>query len=371
MSFLSNVVGGGGDGMATFFEMAMVYQGNLSLYPAFLQVVQAVRDNFPGSRTANATHAVARELFGGLRFLGESYFLSQHSAGALEMLYGLRRANTKPVQRYHPQNVYLGYNQYVASLFELVLFPYLEVRMDEIYERAKSCHQVVYPKGDEKEEADASQAYSRTSAVRQIFVILRRTSCRLRAKFVHVYPLLRKYVHILRAAYQLMFALGRIRSFSPWQHLCGYCIVRTPPSISGDPMVLSTIPSPSKALVEKLSDWSKSAFYYGVITSVLAFKFFEWWYSTPVQMIAQTSSEEPTALPPPSQVCRSHTAQVTSPRKENICGICSDVCVNMAASPSGYVYCYPCLYAFIKEYGLTPKGRLPCTVDMIRKIWLP
>ena len=369
MSFLSNVVGGNGDGTATFFEMAMVYQGDLSLYPAFSQVVQTVRDNFPGSRSAHMAHAASRELFAALRFLGESYFLSQHSASAFEMLYGLRRANTKPIRKRRPQDVRFGYDKRVASLFELVFFPYFATKMDEMYERAKSRRHVAVL--EEEEDSDASLNHSGQVQVDQKGEMLKRVSHQLRAKFVRAYPLLRKCMNVLHAAYQLVFALGKSRFFSPWQHLCGYGVIRPRPSpLPGDRMALGTITLPKKTLVEKLTYWGTTGAYYGVIASVVAFKFFEWWYSTDVQMIAQVSSEEPTTPPPPTQPGRSHMAVVALPRKESLCGICGDPCTNIAASPSGYIYCYPCIFAYVKEHGLTPKGGLPCTVHAVRKIWL-
>ena len=137
MSFLSNVVGGSRDDIATYFEMVMVEQGSRSISPAFSQIVETIRDNYPASRFACFAHRASQELLAGLRCLGEAYFLFQHNASAFEMLYGLRRANVTLPPKQGESYAFFGNKQRLASLVELVFAPYIAAKMDKFYKRAK------------------------------------------------------------------------------------------------------------------------------------------------------------------------------------------------------------------------------------------
>ena len=367
MAFLSNVAGSSSNASATFFEMAMSYYGSLSLYPAFLHVVQTIRGNYPGSRVAYQVHSASLEVFAMLRFLGESYFLSQHSASAFEMLYSLKRANTRGSSRWsHDKNPPLmDRRQRIASLCELVVLPYMCAKLDEIFERVKS--------RKPPDEANAERA-TESEATRFPRHILKQMSIWLQAVFLKVYPTFRKCIAILQAGYQLSFALNRSRFFSPWHNLFGYTTVRAIFFPSVDPLAVESGKSTfkKKPIAQRLSAWSQAGAYYAVVSGILVFKFFEWWYSHPVQSTTQESSESVLSPPPPTQAGRheDRLIPVLPPSTDAYCSLCQAVCTNMAASPSGYIYCYPCIFAYIKQYGASPQTGVPCAVDEIRKIWL-
>ena len=122
--------------------------------------------------------------------------------------------------------------------------------------------------------------------------------------------------------------------------------------------------------------WGVTLAQYGVVTGVLGFKFFEWWYTPEVQELAQHSSEEAASPPPPVEwlgggSVLGDTHSIVPPDTASVaCPLCHAQCTNMAASPSGYIYCFPCLYKYIEKYGRTPKGGLPCNVLDIRKCWV-
>jgi hypothetical protein len=52
-----------------------------------------------------------------------------------------------------------------------------------------------------------------------------------------------------------------------------------------------------------------------------------------------------------------------------VCPLCKRLRTNPAISPSGYVFCYPCLYAYVSDVGKCPITSIDCTIDDIRKIY--
>ena len=180
---------------------------------------------------------------------------------------------------------------------------------------------------------------------------------------------------VLRLRSSDKVALGGTRYFSPLQHAFRYGVVRprpdapapTPPPRALD--ASSMVAEATVTLRQRVARWGVAGLQYAVVAGVLGFKFFEWWYSPAVQELAQASSEEAAAPPPPAPVAGAPPA-VPADTGSVMCGLCRDVCTNMAACPSGFVYCYTCLFAHVKAHGCTPRGQLPCTTSQIRKVWV-
>jgi hypothetical protein len=375
-NFLSNV--GSTGNAATFFELAMVEQGGGSLWPAFEHVLRTLVAQSPTSNAANLLYYFARELYAVLRGVVESYFLSQQNCTAFELLYGLRRAavipedstderpkkKVNPFQQDEPPPA-LTRREVVLSIFEIVLLPYFAAQMDRVYERAAEA------------EAETNRKQNESCAVTRS--MNKRIVDSLRWCFVVLYPYLRKSFGIVLATYQLVFSLGRTLYFSPWQHFFRFNVVRHVPSPETG-KDLATEMLGYRNWKERLTAWGVNAVQYGVVAGVLSFKFFEWWYTPEVQELAQKTSED-AEPPPPTTVLLflkendeddAASAVPAVPRETAavLCPLCTNQCTNMAASPSGYVYCYPCLYKYIEDHGRTPKGGLPCTVLEIRKCWV-
>ena len=394
-NFLSNV--GSTGNAATFFELAMVEQGGVSLWPAFEHVLRTLVAQSPTSNAANLSYYLGRELYVVLRGIVESYFLSQQNCTAFELLYGLRRAavvpedsTTEPKRKKKKMNPFqqdepppaLTRREIILSIFEIVLLPYFAAQMDRIHERAAEAEAETNRKQNETSAAVTRSTRPTRSTSKMVVDSLR--WC-----FVVLYPYLRKSIGMVLATYQLVFALGRTQYFSPWQHMFRFNVVRHVPSPkTGKDLVTEMLGN--RNWKERLSAWGVSAVQYGVVAGVLSFKFFEWWYTPEVQELAQKSSEDAASPPPPTMLlsCKENSnnnnneddevlvavpAAIPAVPRETasvLCTLCNDQCTNMAASPSGYVYCYPCLYNYIQDHGRTPKGGLPCTVLEIRKCWV-
>ena len=408
-NFLSNI--GSSGNSATFFELAMVEQGGISLWPAFEHVLRTLTVRSPTSNTLNLSYYMGREIFAVLRAIVEGYLLTQYNSTAFELLYGLRRAaavhaegeevegeasdvrqgrsgsrirpprrrprprkKNNPFQQEDPPPV-LTQRLVLLSLFELTILPYVAAKMDRMHEAAAV-----------KVEAERKQVDAASTTTTILRSRGRRLANYLRSCFVALYPYIRKSVGVALSSYQLVFALGRTQYFSPWQHFWSYNIVRQRPPESrsesgsgdhhgGEDLVTEMLNMPT-TLQDKVSAWAVTGVQYGVVAGVLAFKFFEWWYTPEVQDIASKSSGGQKTAPPSELQLPQQSVEpqqnLKVPRDTGAvgCSLCKEQCTNMAASPSGFIYCYPCLYTYVQEHGRTPRGCLPCTVTQIRKCWV-
>jgi hypothetical protein len=247
--------------------------------------------------------------------------------------------------------------------------PYLSAKLDALHARAiasldvQDNQTIASPDAQDNQNIASSPVTKSTSkAVAGVF----------RSQFVRWYPYLRKSVGIVGAMYQLAFCLGRTQYFSLWHHVWKYNVVRhvPPPETpfnAGGQLATEMLNRPI-TVRKKAMAWGAAAVQYSVIIGVLGFKFFEWWYTPEVQELAQQSSTETAPPPPPIELFKPSVVPIDT--ASVACPLCKEPCTNMAACPSGFVYCYPCVYAYVEEHGRTPQGGLPCTTNDIRKCWV-
>jgi len=379
MSFLSNI--GSSSNTATFFELAMVDQGGLSLWPAFQHVLTTLTTQSPISRSMNFISYFGREIFTLLRAIVEGYLLQKYNSTAFELLYGLRRAcvisseidSDDSNKQYTPNNPFQQNNdpppslprkEVLLSVFEIVLLPYFAAKMDNMHARA-----VKVIEKNEKRKTKASMQLSKRSKRKRIVDFLR--TC-----FVLLYPYTRKGIGIVLATYQLIFALGRTQYFSPMQHFWKYNVIRDIPSPNQDGIdFASEMLSIPTSFKEKVAAWAVTSIQYGVVAGVLVFKFAEWWYTPEVQELAQSSSSGNEEILPPPPIDLIHNTSTNNndiiPYDSNSikCPLCKEQCTNMAASPSGFIYCYPCLYKFVKTNNKAPRSEIFCNTENLRNVY--
>lgn len=103
----------------------------------------------------------------------------------------------------------------------------------------------------------------------------------------------------------------------------------------------------------------------GILSMVLFFcQFFDWWVNTDFYK----RLGKPIVPLPPSPM---------SPHPEGVglveagkCPICRKQRTNSAALWTGYVFCYPCIRAYIEDYHKCPVTKEPCNLSDIRRIYL-
>eukprot|EP01116_Phalansterium_solitarium_P011021 TRINITY_DN26633_c0_g1_i1.p1 TRINITY_DN26633_c0_g1~~TRINITY_DN26633_c0_g1_i1.p1 ORF type:complete len:397 (-),score=-24.61 TRINITY_DN26633_c0_g1_i1:121-1311(-) len=114
---------------------------------------------------------------------------------------------------------------------------------------------------------------------------------------------------------------------------------------------------------DSLLDYSK----FLLPLSIFLFKFLEWWYAE-TRVSVSTSLQGP-LLPPPEQP-KPIPAGLPVPSDPAICAICLHERTNPAIAPSGYVFCYPCIFSYAQDHHKCPITCLPCQPENVRKIYI-
>lgn len=122
--------------------------------------------------------------------------------------------------------------------------------------------------------------------------------------------------------------------------------------------------------------------------SIFFVKFLEWWYSptSPARVLHSKADNGP--LLPQPKVLKPHSNGIlgahpheiyarkrkqegldgTPPLKYGICPLCDGPLANATALPSGYVFCYKCVFEEVEKHGRCPVTLLPMRTWMLRKV---
>ena len=403
----------------SFFELVAANRLVPSLQPAVRHCINILSRHLPFS--LSAYHPEAFYL---LLFALQRHYLSNHDATFAENFYGLRRVAVRlpPAFSYHPDSPLIGHiygpqsvissspaaapssssspappsvpvlsalsaPQRRCALVVTVLVPYVRARLDALYTQL---HDGVGADGFPTVAALDEAAY------RAQFPLL----SRLRRLFVAAYPAMHAATEGLSLLFQLRYLFDLSVFFTPSllyseqtvRRMGAEDLTRGTAPASGEPPL-----SPSASALDRLwtggaervsllgrlreflsllsSSLSSSARYL-LLASLIAFRFMDW-YASPGDgsgsaLSAQSAhSARLTALPipPPPSAPEQARGGVAIPRDEKTCPLCLRERTNAAASCSGFVFCYPCLFAHVTEYAQCPITQQHCGLEQIRKLY--
>ena len=105
-----------------------------------------------------------------------------------------------------------------------------------------------------------------------------------------------------------------------------------------------------------------------LLLGIGGFKFLEWFYSEEGESKIRHSARDAPIPPPPlpPQFAGGAIALTVDP---SVCPICRRQRSNPAMTVTGYVFCYPCIYAHIADHGTCPITGMQCDVGSIAKIY--
>lgn len=288
------------------------------------------------------------EIYAVLDLLLQHHFLSRTSASFSENFYGLKRVGGDSTQAAYQG---LRRRQHLRSLLLLALLPYLRTKLEKVL----AC---------QKEEDDFS------IRLPQSF-----TQKMYRA-FLAVYPYVCMAWDGWTFFHQLLYVFGKTRTHSPLLWLAG---VKLSYLTAHDIRSLDLKPtgpalSPSQSIGEKLHR-VLSTMVGGVAVSlstslslgVFFLQFLEWWYSSENQSNIKSLTSHPTP-PPPLHL----EDQDSSHTNNKVCPLCRKLRTNdTALATSGYVFCYRCIYMYIKANHRCPLTGYPSELQHIIKIYSP
>jgi len=192
--------------------------------------------------------------------------------------------------------------------------------------------------------------------------------------FVKIYPWFHACYEGLSFYYQLRYLFEFSSHFSPWLHLLGQKIVRLSMEdlMKQGSMKLPNLPQGAGFWekiwfnISRISSIIGRSLQFFVVLVIFLFRFFEWWYSPSNRM--RTNIRRLPIPPPPPPTKRANEG-LELPADKTLCPICLRARETPACSPSGFVFCYRCIFNHIQNNGKCPVTLLPCQIGQIRKIF--
>ncbi|XP_019740411.1 peroxisome assembly protein 12 [Hippocampus comes] len=281
-----------------------------------------------------------------LDVLLQRHFLSRWSASFSENFYGLKRVSAG-------RGLPVGPRARRRSLLLLCLVPYLRAKLEAVFARQR-----------EEEDFSIRLAQSRTQ--------------RLYRAAVAAYPYVNSAWRAWIFCQQLLFVFGAVRAHNPLLWLARVRLARlSRRDIREMELKAGQMGSPHGNSVLQRAWWLTSQAARGVAVSlstslslgVFFLQFLEWWYSSDNRAVVKSLTSLP-APPPPLHLGEEGRRDAAADVSR--CPLCRRLRVNAAVlSTSGFVFCYRCIYLYVKANRRCPLTGYPTELQHLIKIYSP
>lgn len=293
------------------------------------------------------------ELYLLLDLVLQNHFLSTCSASFSENFYGLKRVSGG---RRLPIRLGLHGKSHWRSLVILCLVPYLRAKLEATLARQR-----------DEEDFSIRLAQSRSQ--------------RLYRAAVAAYPYVSSAWQAWIFCQQLLFVFGVIKTHSPLLWLARVKLARlNTQDIRDIERRSSSTGAPAGGSLVQRTWWLMSQAVKGVAVSlstslslgVFFLQFLEWWYSSDNQSTIKTLTTLPTP-PPPLHLQQDGGEDTTRMGTDTRnCPLCRKLRVNATVlSTSGFVFCYRCIYTYVKANRRCPVTGYPTELQHLIKIYSP
>ncbi|XP_020509764.1 peroxisome assembly protein 12 [Labrus bergylta] len=300
------------------------------------------------------------ELYLLLDLVLQNHFLSHCSASFSENFYGLKRATGRGFA------VRLGLNRksHWRSLLLLCLVPYLRAKLE-----------VTLAQQRDEEDFSIRLAQSRSQ--------------RLYRAAVAAYPYVSSAWQAWVFCQQMLYVFGVAKTHNPLLWLARVRLARlNAQDIRDLELKPSRAEHPAEGSLLQRAWWLMSQTARGAALSlssslsmgVFFLQFLEWWYSSENQSTVKTLTSLP-APPPPlhlrqdqnnQEPSSNHSGDAQSTSNTVNCPLCRRIRTNSTVlSTSGFVFCYRCIYTFVKANRRCPVTGFPTELQHLIKIYSP
>ncbi|XP_033627321.1 peroxisome assembly protein 12-like [Asterias rubens] len=333
----------------SFFEVLAQESLMSTLRPAMKHLIKILAEHNPARYAI--LYRFADEIYTSVDVLLQHHFLSTTSASFAENFYSLKRvcaaASGIKAQSDVPQG--LRSWQHLRSIIFLALVPYLKLKLEALYERWRD------------EDLDRPGA-----VVEQL---------RLRRIFKTVFPFLHMTLESTMFFYQLRYLFDKSDCHSPFLKLAGVRLK----NLSREDILFQ---ASQGSVVGQNTGLSSGLWHYlkrgigiaaisisqGLSVSIFFLQFLEWWYMSQDNQ----SRLAVTALPIPKPPKVEQKEKSAVPEDVSLCPLCHKHRTNdTALSTSGYVFCYPCIYSFLKGHHCCPVTSYPSKLSHLVKLYPP
>ncbi|XP_034751176.1 peroxisome assembly protein 12 [Etheostoma cragini] len=293
------------------------------------------------------------ELYLLLDLLLQNHFLSHCSASFSENFYGLKRVSGG---RGPPGRLGLSGTSHWRSLLLLCLVPYLRAKLEAKLARQR-----------DEEDFSIRLAQSRSQ--------------RLYRAAVAAYPYVSSAWQAWLFGQQLLFVFGVARTHNPLLTLARVRLARlNVQDIRDMELKSSKTGNPSEGSLVQRAWWLTSqaarAAAVSLSTSlslgVFFLQFLEWWYSSDNQSTMKALTSLPAPPPPLHLQQDSPPASANRSGDSRTCPLCRKLRTNATVlSTSGFVFCYRCVYVYVKANRRCPVSGYPTEPQHLIKIYSP
>lgn len=351
----------------TLFELISANQLESLLSPSLRYILVHYAQRYPGYLLKVTNKFDELNLL--LRTFIEWYFLKYWQGSFTENFYGLKRVSQTPLSqsKYNSSKLtqlvpsmveerrLLSNLQTIVSIFEITGVSYISEKLTYRYELLYSKY--VTNQLNEKDFSDPKEA-------RKIW---------LQRKFVEAYPYLQSAWRSANLITTLAYLSGASKSPSLLTYLFKinfsrlnlYDYSKNEPALpSGRDKRPNRVSPPTS--VERLlrfitrnftrPTWRLIRFILGTFfpLAIFTLKFLEWWNNSEfAQKVAKSQGNALEDLIPSPSALRAYQNLKAKPKKiyksGNVCPLCKEEIVNPAIIETGYVFCYTCIYNYLRD----------------------
>ncbi|KAI5608394.1 peroxisome assembly protein 12 [Silurus asotus] len=335
-----------GEGLPSIFEVLAQDSLMSAVKPALQHAIKILAESNP------ARYGVLwrkfDELYAILDLLLQHHFLLRTSASFSENFYGLKRVGPDDSRCAYRG---LGRKRHLRSLLLLVLLPYLRTKLEKVL-----AHQ--------RDEDDFSIRMPQSLAQKMY------------RAFLAAYPYVCMAWDGWSFCHQLLYIFGNARTHSPLLWLAGVKLSH----LTAEDIRHMDLKPAERALSSSQSLGARIQSVFSTVVGSVAvsvstslsmgvffLQFLDWWYSSENQTTVKSLTSLPT--PPPPLHLEDQDDALTHSK---VCPLCRKVRINdTALATSGYVFCYPCIYTYVKTNRRCPLTGYPSELQHLIKIYSP
>ncbi|KAG8122813.1 putative Peroxisome assembly protein [Naja naja] len=178
-----------------------------------------------------------------------------------------------------------------------------------------------------------------------------------------------------------MLHSGEGRHHSPLLRLAGVYLARLTAedlrALENIPVAAGDILRSSNSMKEQIQSAGKKilgalafSLSTGLSVGIFFLQFLEWWYSAENQETIKSLTAMP--IPPPPVHLNYQTDSPLLPKLKTICPLCRKIRANdTALSTSGFVFCYRCIYPYVKHHQRCPITGYATELQHLVKLYTP
>ncbi|NXV73636.1 PEX12 protein, partial [Atlantisia rogersi] len=341
-----------GDDRPSVFEAVAQDSLMAAVKPALQHLVKVLAESSPGRY--GFLWRWFDEIYVLLDFLLQQHYLARSSASFSENFYSLKRIPVGGGRQQPLATAGLPQRQHWKSLLLLVLVPYLKGKLEKLVSSLR--------------EEDEYSIHPPSSSWKRFY-----------RAFLAAYPFVNMTWEGWFLIQQLCYILGKAQHHSPMLRLAGVRLVRlTAEDIQALEKKLSgstsgqtcSIKARVQSAVRKALSGIAFSLSTGLSVSVFFLQFLDWWYSSENQETIKSLTALPT--PPPPVHLEHEVGSALLPQLKSVCPLCRQVRLNATAlATSGFVFCYRCVYSYVKTHQRCPVTGYATELQHLVKLYTP